>query len=99
MRGNDADLGLVQKNLESAGDRRAADMALALGPWRPGGAMGRLFEGGDTPALDAALTVFELAELKGRGDLQGVVLMLVVFPRDAADVPRAENAAQGDRDR
>ena len=77
--GNEADLGLVQKNLESAGDRRAADMALALGPWRPGGAMGRLFEGGGTPALDAALTVFELAELKGRGDLQGVVLMLVVF--------------------
>ena len=77
--GNDADLGLVQKRLESAGDRRAADMALALGPWRPGGAMGRLFEGGGTPALDAALTVFELAELKGRGDLQGVVLMLVVF--------------------
>ena len=77
--GNDADLGLVQKNLEAAGDRRAADMALALGPWRPGGAMGRLFEGGGTPALDAALTVFELAELKGRGDLQGVVLMLVVF--------------------
>ncbi len=29
--------------------------------------------------LDAALTVFELAELKGRGDVQGVVLMLVVF--------------------
>ena len=77
--GNDADLGLVQKNLEAAGDRRASDMALALGPWRPGGAMGRLFEGGGTPALDAALTVFELAELKGRGDLQGVVLMLVVF--------------------
>ena len=77
--GNEADLGFVQKNLEAAGDRRAADMALALGPWRPGGAMGRLFEGGGTPALDAALTVFELAELKGRGDLQGVVLMLVVF--------------------
>ena len=31
------------------------------------------------PVLDAALTVFELAELKGRGDVQGVVLMLVVF--------------------
>ena len=77
--GNDADLGSVQKNLEAAGDKRASDMALALGPWRPGGAMGRLFEGGGTPDLDAALTVFELAELKGRGDLQGVVLMLVVF--------------------
>ena len=77
--GNEADLGAVQRGLEAAGDRRASDMALALGPWRLGGALGRLFEGGETPALDAALTVFELAELKGRGDLQGVVLMLVVF--------------------
>ena len=77
--GNDADLGAVQRRLEAAGDRRASDMALALGPWRPGGAMGRLFEGAGTPALDAALTVFELAELKGRGDVQGVVLMLVIF--------------------
>ncbi len=77
--GNGADLGTVQQRLEAAGDRRASDMALALGPWRPGGAMGRLFEGAGTPALDAALTVFELAELKGRGDVQGVVLMLVIF--------------------
>ena len=77
--GNGADLGAVQRRLEAAGDRRAQDMALALGPWRPGGAMGRLFEGAGTPALDAALTVFELAELKGRGDVQGVVLMLVIF--------------------
>ena len=51
-------------------------------PWVPGvqvGRWGRLFAGSETPALDAALTVFELAELKGRGDVQAVVLMLVVF--------------------
>ena len=77
--GNNADLGTVQRRLEEAGDRRASDMALALGPWRPGGALGRLFEGTETPTLDASLTVFELAELKGRNDVQGVVLMLVVF--------------------
>ena len=77
--GNAADLGTVRKNLEGREDRRAKDMGTALGPWCPGGAMGRLFAGGETPALDAALTVFELAELKGRGDVQGVVLMLVIF--------------------
>ena len=43
------------------------------------GASGGLFAGGDIPALDAAFTVFELAELKGRNDVQAVVLMLVVF--------------------
>ena len=77
--GNAADLGTVRGFLEKRDDRRATDMATALGPWCPGGAMGRLFAGDAVPALDAALTVFELAELKGRGDVQGVVLMLVVF--------------------
>ena len=41
--------------------------------------MGRLFAGNAVPDLGKALTVFELGELKGRGDVQGVVLMLVVF--------------------
>ncbi len=77
--GNDADLGTVRKNLEGRDDRRAKDMATALGPWCPGGAMGRLFAGSNVPDLENALTVFELAELKGRGDVQAVVLMLVVF--------------------
>ena len=78
-KGNAADLGSVRDHLRNREDRRAKDMATALGPWCPGGAMGRLFAGNATPALDRALTVFELAELKGRGDLQAVVLMLVVF--------------------
>ncbi len=77
--GNGADLGTVRRHLEARDDRRAADMAVALGPWCPGGAMGRLFASSDVPDLDNAMTVFELAELKGRGDVQGVVLMLVVF--------------------
>ena len=77
--GNGADLGSVRKNLEARSDRRAADMATSLGPWCPGGAMGRLFAGSNVPDLENALTVFELAELKGRGDVQAVVLMLVVF--------------------
>ena len=77
--GNEADLGHVRRHLADRGDRRAVDMATALGPWCPGGALGRLFAGHEIPDLDRALTVFELAELKGRGDVQGVVLMLVVF--------------------
>ena len=77
--GNEADLGTVRQHLEQKKNRRAEDLAVSLGPWCPGGATGRLFAGSETPALDRALTVFELAELKGRGDVQGVVLMLVVF--------------------
>ncbi len=77
--GNEADLGTVRQKLDARDDRRAKDMATALGPWCPGGPMGRLFAGGHVPDLENALTVFELAELKGRGDVQAVVLMLVVF--------------------
>ena len=77
--GNDADLGHVRRRLQEHTDTRAVDMGLALGPWCPGGASGRLFAGKNVPALDAAFTVFELAELKGRQDVQAVVLMLVVF--------------------
>ena len=77
--GNDADLATVRKHLDARDDRRSRDMGTALGPWCPGGAMGRLFAGSGVPDLANALTVFELAELKGRGDVQGVVLMLVVF--------------------
>ena len=39
--------------------------------------MGRLFSGSNVPDLENALTVFELAELKGRGDVQAVVLIRV----------------------
>ena len=77
--GNGANLGHVQTHLNEHADARARDMGLSLGPWCPGGATGRLFAGTNVPALNAAFTVFELAELKGRGDVQGVVLMLVVF--------------------
>jgi len=77
--GHQADLGHVRQHLDTLGDRRATDLATALKPWCPGGPLGRLFEGTTPPPLDAALTVFELSELKGRGDVQGVVLMLVVF--------------------
>ena len=77
--GNAADLGTVQCHLAKRDDCRAKDLGVALGPWCPGGAMGRLFAGSNVPDLENALTVFELAELKGRGDVQGVVLMLVVF--------------------
>ena len=77
--GNGADLGTVRTHLEAREDGRAKDMATALGPWCPGGAMGRLFAGSAVPDLGNAMTVFELAELKGRGDVQAVVLMLVVF--------------------
>ena len=77
--GNGADLDTVRRRLAAREDRRAQDMATALGPWCPGGSMGRLFEGSVVPDLGQAVTVFELAELKGRGELQAVVLMLVVF--------------------
>ena len=70
--GNGADLGHVRDRLQAHDDTRSVDMGLALGPWCPGGASGRLFAGSNVPALDAAFRVFELAELnllENDGDL------------------------------
>ncbi len=47
--GNDADLGTVRTALDARDDRRAKDIGTALGPWCPGGPMGRLL-----PALSLA---------------------------------------------
>ena len=55
-------------------------MGLVAGTLVPGrGVRAGFFRASNIPALDAAFTVFELAELKGRNDVQAVVLMLVVF--------------------
>ena len=97
--GNAADLGTVRKHLEARDDRRAKDMGTALGPWCPGGASGRLFAGSETPDLDAALTVFELAELKGRGDVQGRGADAGGLSRNATHVSRPPHAGEGDRHR
>ena len=77
--GNDADLGTVRKNLEARrppARGRHGDLSRPLVSGRGHGAAVR---GLNVPDLENALTVFELAELKGRGDVQAVVLMLVVF--------------------
>ena len=96
---NEADLGTVQRHLAAKADRRAADMATALGPWCPGGATGRLFAGAGTPDLDAALTVFELAELKGPGRRPGRGADAGGLSRNAAHVSRPPHAREGDRHR
>jgi len=76
--GNGADLGTVRGHLAKRDDRRAADMATSLGPWCPGGAMGRLFAGSGRRTLMRAHGV-RARRAQGRGDVQAVVLMLVVF--------------------
>ena len=97
--GNDADLGTVRKNLEARDDRRAADMATSLGPWCPGGAMGRLFAGSNVPDLENALTVFELAELKGLRRRPGGGADAGGLPRHPAHVSRPPHPGEGDRHR
>ena len=78
--GNAADLGTVRKNLECPlrpPRRGHGDLARVPGvraaPW------GGCSPARTSPTWRTRMTVFELAELKGRGDVQAVVLMLVVF--------------------
>ena len=97
--GNDADLGTVRKNLDGRDDRRAKDMATALGPWCPGGAMGRLFAGSNVPDLENAMTVFEAGRAErarrrpGRGADAGGL------PLHPAHVSRPPHPGEGHRHR
>ena len=78
--GNAADLGTVRQASRSARRPARRGHGRRARPLVPGRGLGAAVRGRcDVPDLDNALTVFELAELKGRGDVQGVVLMLVVF--------------------
>ena len=97
--GNDADLGTVRKNLEVRDDRRAADMATSLGPWCPGGAMGRLFAGSNVPDLEKRPDGIRARRAQGPGRRPGGGADAGGLPRHAAHVSRASHAGKGDRHR
>ncbi|WP_391349500.1 type IV secretion system protein TraC [Azospirillum sp. A23] len=60
-------------------DARAQDLGLMLEPYMVGGLYARLFEGECNIDLGNPLTIFEMAELSGKKELQGVVLLMLMF--------------------
>ena len=76
---DDASISTVQQQLAAVEDPRARDLAMMLGPYAAGGLYERLFEGRCNLKIDNKLVVFELAELKKNKELQGIVLLVIMF--------------------
>ena len=70
---------LVAETLLQESDSRIRDLGAQLFPFTSQGEYGRHFSEGEPMAFDAAFTVLELEELKGRRHLQKVVLLLLIL--------------------
>jgi conjugal transfer ATP-binding protein TraC len=80
-KGQDTEIDDVVRKLESLEDpyHRAKDLAKMLYPFSEHGQYGRFFAGKANISFGKSLTLIELEELKGKGELQSVVLLLVIY--------------------
>ena len=69
----------VAEQLKTIKDSRANDVATMLYPYTKEGEYAKYFEGGNNINFNNPLVVLELEELKTKKDLQGVVLILLMF--------------------
>jgi len=69
----------VAEALDLMGDPRAHDLGTMLYPFTRRGRYGRFFEGEMTLHSKNPFAVLELEELRGKGDLRSVVLLLLIY--------------------
>jgi conjugal transfer ATP-binding protein TraC len=69
----------VAEELSRIGDPRAQDLCTMLYPYTRRGRYGRFFEGEMTLRSQNPFAVLELEELRGKGDLRSVVLLLLIY--------------------
>ena len=69
----------VAEKLLQDEDRRVVDMGHQLFAFTSAGEYGRFFNGENNVNFNNALTCLELEELKGRGHLQQVVLLILIY--------------------
>lgn len=77
--GHKASMTAVAKILLETGDPLARRLGERLYPYTASGFYGRYFEGESTVNLSNRLLVFEFEELKGKKDLQSVILQMVIL--------------------
>lgn len=76
---NNLTLDILADTLSKNSDLRVKDMALQLHAFTSKGEYGKYFLGSNTLSFNDSLTVLELEELKGRKQLQQVVLLELIF--------------------
>lgn len=77
--GKELNLDILAKTLREAEDPRVRDMGTQLYAFTSAGEYGRFFSGRNTMSFKGSLTVLELEELKGRRQLQQVVLLQLIY--------------------
>lgn len=73
------DLADYLKSDEGEVDGRRKDLGAMLFPWTRDGAFGKYFDGEANISFQNDFTVLELEELKGKTELQAVVLMIMMY--------------------
>lgn len=73
------DLKTACKDEEGKCDPRVRAMGIQMFPFTEDGQYGRWFTGGINVRFDADLVVLEMEELKGKKDLQGVILQMLMY--------------------
>lgn len=77
--GSAGSIDAVAAALEASGNPDAANLAIAMGPFRVGGTYGGFFNGEATLKLEADFTVFEMSDLATHEELRSVVLTAIMF--------------------
>lgn len=78
-KGQDTTITDVSICLDELNDDRAKDLCQMLFPYTIEGVYGKFFEGRNNLRFDNPFIVLELEELKSKKDLQGVVLLLLLY--------------------
>jgi len=78
-KGTSGEINDVGKVLEASKDDRIQDLGHMLRPCMRGGVYERYWNGKCTLKIGSHLTVFELSGIKSRKDLQGLVMMMMMF--------------------
>jgi len=80
-KGRNTEIDDVVRKLETMEDpyHRAEDIARMLYPFSRSGQYGKFFQGRANITFEKSLTVIELEELKGKKELQSVVLLLMIY--------------------
>jgi conjugal transfer ATP-binding protein TraC len=69
----------ISETLQSMDDEKAKKLGIALTPYTKNGVYAKYFEGENNVDLQNELVVIELEELKGKKDLQAVILQLFIM--------------------
>jgi len=75
----DATITHLKQYFASHTDKRARDLSIMISSFAKGGKYETYFEGKCNLETDNPFMVFELAELKNKKDLQGIVMMILMF--------------------